>query len=64
MMNSALITPNRASLRYKTPEIFNAAQGSQYTSNDFTGALKYQGVKISMDGKGRCKDKIFLVRLS
>lgn len=45
------------------PEIFNSDQGSQYTSKDFTGALESQGIQISMDGKGRCYDNIFVERL-
>ena len=49
--------------RYKTPEIFNTDQGSQYTGKAFTGALKDHGVQISMDGKGRCLDNIFIKRL-
>jgi putative transposase len=39
------------------PEIFNTDQGSQFTSGDFIGTLKRQGIMISMDGKGRCMDK-------
>src|SRR5262245_30903481 len=49
--------------RYDRPEIFNTDQGSQFTSDDFTGTLKRQGVTISMDGKGRCMDNIFVERL-
>ena len=49
--------------RYKTPEIFYTAQGAQYTGKAFTGALKDHGVQISMDGKGRCMDNIFIYRL-
>ena len=49
--------------RYKTPEIFNTDQGAQYTGKAFTVALKDQGVQISMDGKGRCMDNIFIERL-
>jgi putative transposase len=49
--------------RYGRPEIFNTDQGSQFTSNDFTGTLKRHGVTISMDGKGRCMDNIFVERL-
>jgi len=45
------------------PEIFNTDQGSQFTSDDFTGTLKDHGITISMDGKGRCMDKIFVERL-
>ena len=44
------------------PEIFNTDQGSQFTSIDFTGKLKDAGVKISMDGKGRVFDNIFVER--
>src|ERR1700745_261661 len=49
--------------RYGQPEIFNTDQGSQFTSDDFTGTLKRHGVTISMDGKGRCMDNIFVERL-
>src|SRR5262249_25513832 len=49
--------------RYGRPEIFNTDQGSQFTSDDFTGILKRHGVAISMDGKGRCMDNIFVERL-
>jgi putative transposase len=49
--------------KYNRPDIFNTDQGSQYTGNAFTGALKEKCVKISMDGKGRCMDNIFIERL-
>ena len=49
--------------RFGKPEIFNTDQGSQYTSNNFTGVLKQHKIKISMDGKGRCMDNIFIERL-
>ena len=49
--------------RYGRPEIFNTDQGSQFTSEDFTGTLKEHGITISMDGKGRCLDNIFVERL-
>jgi putative transposase len=49
--------------RFGRPEIFNTDQGSQFTSTDFTGVLKAHGIKISMDGKGRCMDNIFIERL-
>ena len=49
--------------RYGAPEIFNTDQGSQFTSNPFTQTLKDHGVKISMDGRGRCQDNIFIERL-
>lgn len=49
--------------RYGMPEIFNTDQGSQFTSKDFTDVLLDHGVKISMDGKGRYIDNIFVERL-
>lgn len=49
--------------RYSQPDIFNTDQGSQFTSKDFTGTLKKHDVKISMDGRGRCQDNIFIERL-
>jgi putative transposase len=49
--------------RYGRPEIFNTDQGSQFTSVEFTGVLKDAGVAISMDGRGRCMDNIFIERL-
>jgi len=49
--------------RYATPEIFNTDQGSQFTSLAFTGALKDAGIRISMDGRGRFMDNIFIERL-
>ncbi len=45
------------------PEIFNTDQGSQFTSDQFTGVLKSADVLISMDGKGRYLDNIFVERL-
>lgn len=45
------------------PEIFNTDQGSQFTSNAFTGKLEGTGVRISMDGRGRVFDNIFIERL-
>ena len=45
------------------PEIFNTDQGSQFTSQAFTGTLKTAGVAISMDGKGRWMDNVFIERL-
>jgi len=49
--------------RYGRPEIFNTDRGGQFTSDDFTGTLKDHGITISMDGKGRCMDNIFVERL-
>ena len=48
---------------YGRPEIFNTDQGSQFTSDGFTGTLQRHGVTISMDGKGRYMDNIFVERL-
>lgn len=48
---------------YGRPEIFNSDQGSQFTSADFTGVLKREDIKISMDGRGRFLDNIFVERL-
>jgi len=52
-----------AVLNYGNPEIFNSDQGSQFTSNEFTECLKKVTIKISMDGRGRCYDNIFIERL-
>lgn len=49
--------------RYGKPEIFNTDQGSQFTSFDFTDSLKAHDIKISMDGKGRWMDNVFIERL-
>jgi len=48
---------------YGTPEIFNTDQGCQFTSEAFTGVLKANGISISMDGRGRALDNIFVERL-
>jgi putative transposase len=45
------------------PEIFNTDQGSQFTSEDFTSRLKNNGIDVSMDGRGRVIDNIFIERL-
>ena len=49
--------------RYGTPEVFNTDQGSQFTSIEFTGLLKQNGIAISMDGKGCWWDNVFVERL-
>ena len=49
--------------RFGKPEIFNTDQGSQFTSAAFTGALAAAGVRISMDGRGRWMDNVFIERL-
>ena len=52
-----------ARTRHGQPEIFNTDQGSQFTGFAFTGRLRAAGVQISMDGRGRCMDNIFIERL-
>jgi putative transposase len=49
--------------RHGAPEIFNTDQGSQFTSTDFIAVLKQHDIKISMDGKGRWMDNVFIERL-
>ena len=49
--------------RFGTPDIFNTDQGAQFTSNAFTDVLKHHDIKISMDGRGRVQDNIFVERL-
>jgi putative transposase len=49
--------------RFGRPEIFNTDQGSQFTSPRFTGVLQRAGVRISMDGRGRWMDNVFIERL-
>jgi len=49
--------------RYGVPSMFNTDQGSQFTGDAFTGVLKAHGIAISMDGKGRAMDNIFIERL-
>jgi len=49
--------------RYGAPDIFNIDQGSQFTSEEFTGASKQHDIQISMDGKGRWVDNVFVERL-
>ena len=53
----------RDAFMVSTPEIFNSDQGSQFTSSEFTGILKNAGIRISMDGRGRLYDNIFVERL-
>jgi len=49
--------------RFGKPDIFNTDQGSQFTSQAFTGRLQSAGIKISMDGRGRWMDNVFIERL-
>ena len=53
----------RDALNVATPEIFNSDQGPQFTSDAFTGTLKAAGIAISMDGRGRALDNVFVERL-
>jgi putative transposase len=48
--------------RCGTPEIFNSNHGSQFTSEEFTNSLISNGIKISMDGKGRWVDNVIIER--
>jgi len=50
-------------LDHGTPEIFNTNQGAQFTSNDFTDVLLAKDIAISMDGRGRALDNVFIERL-
>lgn len=50
-------------LREAQPDIFNTDQGVQFTALDFTGALEAAQVRVSMDGRGRAFDNIFIERL-
>jgi len=52
-----------AIIKYGTPDIFNTDQGSQFTSDEFTGILKNHNIAISMDGQGRWRDNIVIERL-
>ena len=54
---------DEALARHGKPEIVNTDQGSQFTSFAFTGRLQAAGIRISMDGRGRCMDNIFIERL-
>jgi putative transposase len=52
-----------AAFRFGQPEIWNSDQGSQFTAADFLAPLKKRGVRISMDGRGRALDNVFIERL-
>jgi len=56
-------TLEEALLRFGKPQIFNTDQGSQFTSMAFTGTLERAGIQISMDGRGRWMDNVFIERL-
>lgn len=63
MENEFCISALKRALHRGKPEIFNSDQGSQFTSNAFTGILKEHDISISMDGRGRALDNIFVERL-
>lgn len=50
-------------LMVATPDIFNSDQGAQFTSGDFTRRLETAGIRVSMDGRGRALDNVFVERL-
>ena len=56
-------TMQKAIARCGAPKVFNTDQGAQFTSEAFTGVLKAHGVRISMDGKGRWLDNVYVERL-
>ena len=53
----------RRALGCSKPEIFNTDQGAQFTSTEFVGVLESEGIKVSMDGRGRVYDNIFVESL-
>ena len=61
--NDIELMRREALARFGRPEIFNTNQGSQFTSAAFTGTLAAAGVRISMDGRGRWMDNVFIERL-
>ena len=64
MDSTFCVTALESAIRlYGTPEIFNTDQGAQFTSEAFTSTLKKHDVDISMDGKGRWMDNVFIERL-
>jgi len=54
---------SEALARFGKPDIFNTDQGAQFTSDEFTNMLRDHRIEISMDGRGRCHDNIFVERL-
>jgi putative transposase len=61
--SSCIAALDEALARHGTPKIFNTDQGAQFTSSAFTGRLEAAGIAISMDGRGRFMDNIFIERL-
>ena len=62
MDSSFCIEALEEALQYGKPEIFNTDQGSQFTSHAFTNVLLENGIRISMDGKGRALDNVYIER--
>ena len=62
-VSSCVSALEEALARFGRPEIFNTDQGSQFTSAAFTGVLAGAGIRISMDGRGRWMDNVFIERL-
>lgn len=60
MYRSALMHWKKLYKKYGIPDISNSEQGSQYTSPGFTDILQKNNIKISMDGKGRLVDNVFI----
>lgn len=60
---SFCLTALEMAFHYGCPEIFNTDQGSQFTSSDFTGELERRKIQVSMDGRGRWLDNVFIERL-
>lgn len=58
-----VMTLQQALEQHGSPEIFNTDQGAQFTSEDFTGILQKADIRISMDGRGRALDNVFVERL-
>ena len=63
MDSSFCIDALKEALQFGIPEIFNTDQGAQFTSRSFVGLLEDQGIRVSMDGKGRALDNVFIERL-
>jgi transposase InsO family protein len=61
--SSFCVSALECALRQAQPDIFNSDQGAQFTREAFTGRLLQQGIQISMDGRGRALDNIFVERL-
>lgn len=60
--SNAIDVIERAIKEYGTPEILNSAQGSQYTSKEWLDVCELYGIKVSMDGRARCLDSIWMER--